>query len=182
MAGQPVPVAAPRLRRPRAALDGEEERCEICTAPIPDDHRHVVDLDRHSLLCACRGCHLLFAPDGAGGRRFRAVPDRYEEVAPPSLAEIPVGVVFFYVSSPLGRVVALYPGPAGATESLLPLDAQADFDMLTPDVEAVLVGAGSAYVVPIDACYELVGLLRRPDADIGDVLDSFFGRVKAKAR
>ena len=74
------------------------------------------------------------------------------------------------------RVSALYPSPAGATESLLPLEAWNSIvqnnpvlQQMEPDVEALLVnrvglarGAAPAeyYVVPIDACYQLVGLIR----------------------
>jgi hypothetical protein len=71
-------------------------------------------------------------------------------------------------------MVAFYPGPAGATESELPLDAWStvtadnpQLGLLAPDVEALLVrtpnrGSGevSCHLVPIDACYELVGQLR----------------------
>ena len=67
----------------------------------------------------------------------------------------------------------VYPSPAGATESLLPLDtwdevvaADPELATLAPDVEAFLVRVDGqprsrCYLVPIDACYELVGQLRR---------------------
>ena len=88
--------------------------------------------------------------------------------------QIPVSVAFFFVNSTLDRVSAFYPSPAGATESLLPLDtwdeltaAHAELATLEPDVEAFLVRVstgrrteGECYLVPIDACYELVGQLR----------------------
>jgi hypothetical protein len=74
-----------------------------------------------------------------------------------------VGTAFFFVNSDLDRVVACYPSPAGATESLLdlaawhhPLLAEA-----VPDVEAVFVHHGDGFLVPIDRCYALVGELRR---------------------
>jgi hypothetical protein len=65
----------------------------------------------------------------------------------------------------------MYPSPAGATESQLPLEAWevlvADNPVLAklePDVEALLVNrVGSArlyYLAPIDTCYRLVGLIR----------------------
>ncbi len=65
-------------------------------------------------------------------------------------------------------MVGVYPSPAGATESELPLGAwdavlaaAPALATLAPDVEAALVRArGSrveAYLVPIDVCYELVG-------------------------
>ena len=187
------------------------ERCELCAELIPDVHGHVVDLETRALMCACRPCYLVFAPTGAGGTRFRAVPDRYVSFPDFTLTatqwdalQIPVGVAFFFVNSALGHVAAFYPSPAGATESLLSLDsweqivsANADLATLQPDVEAFLVrsaerrsGAASAecYLVPIDACYELVGELRRlwkgfdGGAEAHAALDAFFDRVSARAQ
>lgn len=84
---------------------------------------------------------------------------------------IPIGLAFFFHSTPEMRMLALYPGPAGPTESLLPLEAWSGLvarnpvlTELEPDVEALLVnrlnGAKEYYAVPIDRCYELVGLIR----------------------
>ena len=157
------------------------ERCEMCAAPIPDVHDHVVDLEHRSLQCTCHGCYLLFTPEGAGGSRYRAVPDRFLSFADFQLSpgqwdglQIPVSVAFFFLNSTMERVAAFYPSPAGATESLLSLDtwdevvaANPGLATLLPDVEAFLVrsdragGVAECYLVPIDACYELVGQLRR---------------------
>jgi hypothetical protein len=71
----------------------------------------------------------------------------------------------------LGAPVALYPSPGGATESELPLDDWEELvrdderlATLRADVEALLVRRRSddfeCYLVPITACYELVGTLR----------------------
>jgi len=96
--------------------------------------------------------------------------------------------------------VALYPSPAGATESLLPLDAWADLaaahpelTTMAPDVEALLVRgerglAPECYLVPIDACYELVGRLRTTwrgfdgGSEAHDELAAYFDRVRRRAR
>jgi Family of unknown function (DUF5947) len=192
-------------RRPAAE---QEERCDLCTEPIGPEHGHLVDLQARSLMCACRGCQLLFTVDGAGGSRYRAVPDRY--LALPALElssgqweslQIPVSVAFFFYNSSLERTAAFYPGPAGATESLLPLEAWAeltaadkDLASLQPDVEAWLVrsqeragGGAESFIVPIDACYELVGRLRRlwrgfdGGREAQAALDEFFDGVRAKA-
>ena len=102
------------------------------------------------------------------------------------------------------RVAAFYPGPAGATESELPLDAWADLvaadprlATMQPDVEAFLVRSegshgerekAECYIVPIDACYELVGHLRMlwrgfdGGTEANRKLDEFFDDVKARAR
>jgi hypothetical protein len=199
-----------RLReaRPRE-LTRAGERCELCTEPIADEHGHLVDVEARRLLCACRGCYLLFTPDGAGGGHYRSVPDRYIALTDVRLSaaqwdalQIPVGVAFFFVNSTLARVAAFYPSPAGATESLLPLDtweelvgAHPALSTLEPDVEALLVRAdpdrgrgAECYLVPIDACYELVGHLRRlwrgfdGGREAHDALDGFFDRVRARAR
>lgn len=154
------------------------ERCEMCAEPIGEHHGHVVDLEGRGLMCTCRACALLFTAEGSGGGRFRAVPERYRYAADVALADatwdaigIPVAMAFFFTNSAMGRTVAFYPSPAGATESLLPLDAWTDLAAavpditeLRPDVEALLVYRNREgfefFSVPIDACYQLVGLVR----------------------
>jgi hypothetical protein len=161
-------VNAPSLRR--FARPEGRPRCDLCAAPLDERHGHLVALDRRALQCACRACYLLFTPDGSGGARLKAVPTRYlhDGAHPVSAAEwdalgIPVGTAFFFTNSDLDRIVACYPSPAGATESLLDLTAW-DHPLLAaaaPDVEAVFVHDGDVYLVPIDRCYALVGELRR---------------------
>jgi hypothetical protein len=184
------------------------ERCEVCTEQIPDEHGHLVDLQGRSLMCACRGCYLLFTSPGAGGGHYRSVPDRYLAFPEVQLSpaqwdslQIPVGVAFFFLNSSLSRLAAFYPGPAGATESELPLDAWDDvvagnpsLATLEPDVEAILMraragrGGVDCYLVPIDACYELVGHLRRlwrgfdGGSEAREALEGFFARVRVRAR
>jgi len=204
------PLAAlQRIRelRPRPVVRAGE-RCELCTEEIGDEHGHLVDLQARNLMCACRGCYLLFLSDGAGGLHYRAVPDRYLAFPDFQLSpaqwdslQIPVSVAFFFLNSSLDRVAAFYPGPAGATESQLSLDTWDDIVDANPqlatlqsDVEAFLVrarperGGAECFLVPIDACYELVGHLRRlwkgfdGGREANDELDAFFGRVRAKAR
>ena len=152
-----------------------EERCELCARPIPDEHSHVVNVDSRAILCACRPCYLLFTHASAG--KHRAIPERYVHV--PDLvggrawwesAGIPVRMAFVFTNSELGTPVAFYPSPAGATESLLALDSWnqllADNPTvdLAADVEALLLNvdgeAFEGFLVPIDACYRLVGVVR----------------------
>ena len=189
-----------RLRQP-AALPRPGERCDMCTAAIGDEHSHVVDTEGRRLMCSCRPCYLLFTVGGAGGSRFRAVPERYMTLPGFALApglwdelQIPVSVAFFFRNSREDRVVAFYPSPAGATESLLPLDAwdrlagaDPELSAVEPDVEALLVRApAEGYIVPIDACYELVGHMRRlwhgfdGGQEARAELAAFFTRVKAR--
>jgi hypothetical protein len=65
-----------RIRRvPERPRPGE--RCDMCGELVPDEHEHVVNTDSRNLMCTCRGCWLLFTSNGAGGGKYRAVPDRY---------------------------------------------------------------------------------------------------------
>jgi hypothetical protein len=169
---------ASRTAAPAAPSAAPEERCAMCAETLAARHGHVVDLDRRSLVCACRACYLLFTHDGAGGGRYRAVPDRYRYDPATRFTDadwdelgVPVDTAFFFVSSTVDRVVGCYPSPAGATECLLDLDgwdrvadAHPLLRVACPDVEAVFVTrtdrGREAFLVPIDACYALVGELR----------------------
>jgi hypothetical protein len=203
----PYDVLARVTGGPRAP-EPEGERCEMCSEVIPDEHQHVVNVAGRQLMCVCRACYLLFT-DSAAELRYRAVPDRY--LAFPDFAldrrawealQIPVGVAFFFTNSALGRTVGFYPGPAGATESELDLDAwtaiaRADprVRLLADDVEALLVrvppddenARPQSYLVPIDACYEFVGRLRilwrgfDGGQEARAFIDAFFERIEARA-
>jgi uncharacterized protein DUF5947 len=166
------------VKRAAAAQEAEIEHCELCGDPIPPDHRHMLDLRNRELMCACRACKILFDSGSAGGGHYRLVPDRrlrlvdfqMDEVAWEEL-RIPVDMAFFFHHTEAGRVVAYYPSPAGPTESLLELDAWSELERANPvlgelerDVEALLVnrsrGARQYFLVPIEDCYSLVGLIR----------------------
>ena len=123
----------------------------MCAAPVADEHQHVVDVNSRSLMCACRPCYLLFT-DQEAELRYRAVPDRYLSFPDFRLdraewdeLQIPVGLAFFFPNCAQERMVAFYPGPAGATESELPLTPGSGSSRRTrpadaaPDVEALLV-------------------------------------------
>ncbi|MEO5885000.1 MAG: DUF5947 family protein [Candidatus Limnocylindrales bacterium] len=183
------------------------ERCEFCTEILAPAHSHVVDVEGRSLRCACRACWFLFASDGAAGGRYRSVPERYQHDegflltdAQWETLQIPVGMAFFFVNSVGGDAVAFYPSPAGATESLLPIGIWQDLTTtnlmlqgMAPDVEALLVrrergGPRQAFLVPIDACYELVGIIRRTwkgfdgGQEAHDAIDGFFADIAEKSR
>ena len=200
-----------RITANRRAPEPAGERCEMCSEQISDEHQHVVNVAARQLMCVCRACYLLFT-DSQAELRYRAVPDRY--LAFPAFAldrgawealQIPVGVAFFFTNSALGRTVAFYPGPAGATESELDLDAWnaiggADprVGLLADDVEALLVRVPQSdeaendqpqsYLVPIDACYEFVGRLRMlwrgfdGGQEARAFIDGFFAEIEARAR
>jgi hypothetical protein len=163
-------------RAPIRAHSGDASVCERCGEPLPESHNHCVDVATRLLSCSCRACWLLSA---AHQQSCRAVPDRY--VAGPTLAlsaaqwealQVPVNIAFFMFNSVIGRTIAFYPSPAGATESALSLSAWRDVEdanpwvrAAAPDVEALLVRKSrddgyQCCIVPIDACYSLVGRIR----------------------
>jgi hypothetical protein len=178
-------VTASRLRQvarsaaaARAPTADAVEHCDLCGERVAPEHRHVLDLESRDLLCSCRACTLLFDRRAAGGGHFRLVPERRLRLEDFALDDvrwadlrIPVEMAFFFNQSDAGRVVAYYPSPAGPTESLLELDAWQEIERdnpllgtLEPDVEALLVnrarGVNQHFLVPIDDCYRLVGLIR----------------------
>jgi len=182
------------------------EVCELCGVPISTEHRHLVDLETRALMCTCRACSLLFEGRAAGGGHYRLVPDRrlriegfeLDDALWESLA-IPVDMAFFFHNTQVDRVVAFYPGPMGATESLLELEAWRELEQanpvlggLEPDVEALLVnragGAREAWVVPIDDPYDLVGLIRTRwrglagGREVWEEIGAFFERLGRRAK
>lgn len=204
--GSPLAELKRIIERERGPAPRPGERCELCGEPIPDDHSHLVNIEHRNLLCACRACYLLFTHSGAGQGRFRAVPDRHLFDPAFSLTgaqwealQIPVRMAFFFKNSELDRFVAFYPSPAGATESLLPLEtwdeiiaANPGVADLEPDVEALLLDhtdSGTAcYLVPISACYELVGLVRlhwrgfSGGAAAWHEIDTYFDGLRRRSR
>jgi hypothetical protein len=154
----------------------------MCGDLVPAEHRHLVDTQDRSIRCACTACALLFTNHGAAprrgsardGGRYRTVPDRVLREPGPALTDaewaalaIPVSTAFFFVNSALGRVVASYPSPAGATECELDLAAWDELAAahpllraLAPDIEAILIARPDMFLVPIDVCYGLAGALR----------------------
>ncbi|WP_245966794.1 DUF5947 family protein [Sphaerisporangium album] len=191
-----------RFREP--AADGVS-RCEMCAEPLDERHGHVVNVETRALLCTCRGCSLLMPRGGGPGARYRGVPERYIyfpafRLTPADWDEmqIPVRTAFFFRNSALDRFVAFYPSPAGATESLLPLgvwdrvlDANPEAARPQPDVEAYLVDRRPegfvCHLVPIDACYELVGLVRLHwkgfdgGREAWVAIDGFFAKLRARS-
>jgi hypothetical protein len=203
----PLDVLA-RIRAGRDAPAQIGEQCEMCSEPIGDEHRHVVNVEGRQLMCVCSGCYLLFT-DTSAALRYRAIPDRYLAFDDFAVGrreweslQIPVGLAFFFRNSALGRVVAFYPGPAGATESELDLDtwnsvrcADPRIDLLAEDTEALLLRvpadehqAPSCHLVPIDACYEFVGRLRMlwrgfdGGQDVRRYVDEFFDTLADRSK
>jgi hypothetical protein len=177
----------------------------MCSQQLTETHTHLVDLTSRALMCCCRACFFLFEPEGAGGGRYLPVPERYLHDPAFQLTRaqwdelaIPVGVLFVFAQSGQDEPVAFYPSPAGATESLLPLGTWAQviqanpaFADVRPDVEAVLLRRDGerfdGYLVPIDACYHLVGRVRLKwkgfggGEEVWQSLEEFFGALAQRA-
>lgn len=157
------------------------ERCELCSIALASTHPHLIEVANRKLICSCDPCAILFSNQGGGKyrrvpRRIRSLPEFQLTGAQWDSLMIPINLAFFFHSTPAGRVVVLYPSPAGATESLLPLEAWDEIvrrnpilSEMEPDVEALLVnrvgstrgqGFDEYFMAPIDECYKLVGLIR----------------------
>jgi hypothetical protein len=157
------------------------EHCELCSVVLRSEHPHLIDPSQRRLLCACDACALLFS--GRADAKFKRVPRRARLLVDFRMSDaewdgllIPINLAFFIKNAGDSRVTALYPSPAGATESLLPLEtwksivqANPVLHEMQPDVEALLVNrvghareasAAQYFVAPIDECYRLVGLIR----------------------
>ena len=193
---------APASRQP----ESEPERCGLCGAPIPAEHRHILDLSSRELECACQACKVLFDRGAAGGGHFRLVPDRRLRIEGFELDDvrwadlrIPVDMAFFFFNSQAEKVVAYYPSPMGPTESLLTLEAWDELEAanpvlrtLEPDVEALLVnrsrGQRQHFLVPIEDCYSLVGLIRTRwrgltgGEEVWKEIEGFFDGLSEKAQ
>jgi hypothetical protein len=172
LTGQNIFASLREFTRKRPAA----ESCELCSSPLSFDHEHLIEPASQRLVCACTACAILFG--GQQSARFRRVPRRALLLADFQLTEsqwedlhLPINLAFFFRSTRAGRVVAVYPSPAGGMESLLTLESWSQLEAenpvlheLEPDIEALLVNrvghARDHYRVPIDACYRLVGLIR----------------------
>ncbi len=195
-AHKPAPERAPVGR----------EHCELCSEIIPTEHRHLLDLTNRALVCVCQACALLFSEEGAGAGKYKLVSRRHLSLAAFHMTDqqwdelqIPVNMAFIFRSSGSKHVMAFYPSPAGATQSLLDLDGwellQQQNPLLRtmePDVEALLINRvqnmREHYIVPIDACYQLVGLLRiswkglSGGVESREAITQFFADIRAKSR
>ena len=184
------------------------ERCELCSVGLSPEHPHLVEIAARQIVCACDACATLF--DGMAGGKYRRVSRRAQFLANFQMTDgqwedllIPINMAFFFHSSIEERIVSLYPSPAGAVESLLPLDAWAEIvqqnpilGQLRPDIEALLVNrVGRAhelsraeyYIAPIDECYRLVGLIRANwkglsgGSEVWAEIGRFFSELKSRA-
>jgi len=177
------------------------ERCDLCTSEVPPDHRHLLQLEERQILCACESCFAL----RSGEPQFRPTGNRVLwledfELADDVWAEfgIPIGLAFLFRSTVAQQVVALYPSPAGATESELELgswsrlvEANPVLETLAADSEALIVNRladpGQFAIAPIDRCYALVGLVKlrwegiNGGRGLADAVSEYFDALRADA-
>jgi hypothetical protein len=205
------------------------ERCELCNVALAAQHEHLIEVAGRKLVCACGACGMLFsrsalgepfgtgAGAGAGESRrategkYRRVPRRIRYLPDFQLTDaqwegllIPIEMAFFFRNTAADKVVAMYPSPAGATESLLSLDVWDEIvegnlilREMEPDVEALLVNRTRAgreqaraeyFLAPIDECYSLVGLIRARwrglsgGAEVWEEIARYFDGLKARAQ
>jgi hypothetical protein len=171
-------AALRRFARARTMI----ERCDFCSAELDELHQHLIEPERRRLVCVCGACAILLGSQGETAyrrvpRRIRYLPDFRMTDAQWEGLLIPIQLAFFFHSSRTGRVVALYPSPAGPIESSLDLlmwdeiarDNPA-LKLMSPDVEGLLANragrAGSEgdsheyFLAPVDECFKLAGLIR----------------------
>ena len=197
-----------QFTRSRGRSSRTLENCELCSVGLIPDHPHLVELSTRRIVCACDGCALLF--NSMEKSRYKRVSRSSRYLASFEMTEaqwenllIPINMAFFFRSSLDDKMIALYPSPAGAVESLLPLDAWTDIAEdnptlrgLQPDIEALLVnrvgharGLSKAeyFIAPIDECYKLVGLIRANwkgfsgGEDVWAEIGRFFTELKEKS-
>jgi Family of unknown function (DUF5947) len=189
-----------RFARPRPPA----ERCDLCGAPLAAVHRHLLEPASRQMSCSCDPCAVLFS--GREDARFRRVEPKAELLTGFRMTDaqwddfhLPINLAFFVRGSGAGRVQAFFPSPAGATESLLTLDAwkalaaeNPGLHALEADVEALLVNRlGSTrqhYLVSIDECFTLVGLIRTHwrglsgGAAVWEEIGQFFNGLNARSQ
>jgi len=164
------------LRRFREQPGSLQEKCEFCGIGLATEHRHLLEVAKNRIACTCSPCALRFQ-DVVGGR-FKLIPRDVRRLSEFDMSDaewenlaLPINLAFFFYSTPQQKMNAMYPSPAGATESLLPLTAwttliekNSTLTRMEADVEALLVNRVAAkreyYIVPIDVCFELIGLIR----------------------
>jgi hypothetical protein len=180
----------------------QAERCDFCGAELAEGHQHLIEPEPRELICVCDGCAVLF--DSEGETKYRRVPRRGRSLPDFRLTDlqweslmIPIGLAFIFKDS-AGKLVALYPSPAGPTESSLDVAAWEELELenhvlreMRPCVEALLVNrvgvAREYFIAPIDECFKLVGLVRTNwrglsgGAEMWTLIEQFFAGLKMRS-
>jgi hypothetical protein len=186
------------------AQRGPVEYCNLCNVRLEPAHAHLIDPANRRILCACKGCSVVF------GGTYKPIPKRVRFLEEFELTDgqwhdlaVPINMAFFFHSTVGDKVLGLYPSPAGAIESAMPPDKWLDIvknnpalSEMEPDVEALLVNRlgpakghdGPAYyILPIDECFRLVGLVRTywrglsGGTEVWREISQFFSQMKERS-
>ena len=193
----------PSVLRQFARRRSNAERCELCSAELAETHSHLLERSNRQILCACEACALLFC-DRADAHYLR-IPRRIHSLGDFQMTDmqweslmIPINLAFFYFDTAAGKMTAMYPSPAGATESSLSLDSWEEIrsqnpslQTMEPNVEAFLVNRVAStpeyFLVPIDECFRLVGLIRMHwkglsgGTEVWKQIEQFFSGLRSRS-
>jgi hypothetical protein len=181
--------------------DPGAEHCDLCGITVPADHRHLLDLAERRIVCSCEACWAMRSGEGdyrPVGNRTVWLPDLDLPDDVWAGFQIPIGLAFFMQSTVTSCVVAMYPSPAGATESELHFESWSRMSELNPiladlepDIEGLIVNRLSEppmYVIaPIDRCYGLTGAVKATwegisgGAGVDRAVTRFFEQLRAVA-
>lgn len=194
-----IPSVLRQFARRRVAT----ERCELCSAELAALHSHLLESEKRQILCACEACALLFC--GRLGAHYLRIPRRIQMLSDFQMTDmqwdammIPINLAFFHRDNASARMIAMYPSPAGATESLLSLESWDEIrtqnhalQTMESDVEAFLVNRVTAnaeyFIVPIDECFRLVGIIRMHwkglsgGTEVWGHIQQFFADLRARS-
>ena len=181
--------------------EADAEKCNFCGTILSEDHRHLVDLSQMKFFCTCEMCMIL----NVGKGKYKPLPQRHLRLDDFNMTDelwsdflIPVNMAFFVKSTVKNGTVAYYPAPTGATESKLKMEAWNKLTEINPiledltfDLEALLVNrlgdTGQYYIIPIDHCYKLIGMIRIAwkgifgGKEVNDIINRFFNELKEKS-
>jgi Family of unknown function (DUF5947) len=198
----PAPgTPAPGTAASPAAGEADTEVCDLCGIGIADDHRHLLMLTERRIVCSCETCWAMRSGDGdyrPTGNRTLWLPGLDVPDDLWASFQIPIGLAFFMESTVTACVVAMYPSPAGATESELHFDSWSRMTArnpvlahLEPDIEGLIANRLSdppMYVIaPIDRCYALTGMIKAHwegisgGAGVDAAVARFFEQLRAEA-
>lgn len=196
-AAGPLATLRQFVRKPQVQV----EVCELCAAKLAPEHRHLLELEKRQLTCACDACAILFG--GQTRQRYRQIPRDITRLRDFIMDDqewesllIPINLAYFVHVSSAGRTIAQYPSPGGAMESSLDLEywnavveKNPILKKMEPDVEALLInrvsGEPQYYRVPIDQCFRLVGIIRSHwrglsgGTEVWQRIDGFFDQLRA---